>query len=161
LLSKTHAPHPLLKADGSSKVQVIVRIGAPQGEPYRNMLSQTSMDTTVRHYLSFQALRVTPDYRATEDNIVGVQWRATANSMQGNLEGIKVPTLIMAATCSAELIYVEIGYDHSAAKDKEFVGIDGADHFFRPCKPEYGDTYKRSFDYMDVWLSKPGRFAAL
>jgi pimeloyl-ACP methyl ester carboxylesterase len=160
LISRTHAAHPLLKADGSVKVQVIPRTTTPQGEPYRNMLAQTTMDTTVRHYLSFQALRVTPDYRMTEDNLVGVIWRATANSMQGNVEGIKVPTLILAATCSSELVFLEIGYDHSAAKDKEFMGVEGANHFFQPCRPEYGDTYRRTFDYMDGWLSKPGRFPA-
>ncbi len=160
LMSRTHAAHPLLMADGSVKTQVISRTMAPQGQPYRNMLSQTAMDTTVRHYLSFQALRVMPDYRMTEDNLVGVLWRSTANSMQGNLEGIKVPTLVLAATCSSELVLLEIGYDRAAAEDKEFVGVEGADHFFRPCKPEYGDTYKRAFDAMDGWLSKPGRFLA-
>ncbi len=106
LMSRTRAPHPLLKADGSTKVQAITRIASPQGQPYQNRLSQISLDRTVRHYLSFRALRVTPDYRMTEDNVLGVQWRSTANSMQGNLEGIRVPTLIMAAyvfvgTCTA------------------------------------------------------------
>lgn len=158
LMSRTRVPHPLLKADGSTKVQVITRTASPQGQPYKNVLAQTSLDRTVRHYLSFRALRVTPDYRMTEDNVLGVQWRSTANSMQGNLEGIKVPTLVMAASCSSELVLLEIGYDHAAAKDKEFVGVEGANHFFQPCKPEYGDTYKRAFDYMDGWLSRPGRF---
>lgn len=158
LMSRTRTPHPLLKADGSTKVQTITRIASPQGQPYQNRLSQISLDRTVRHYLSFRALRVTPDYRMTEDNVLGVQWRSTANSMQGNLEGIRVPTLIMAASCSSELVLLEIGYDRAAAKDKEFIGVEGANHFFRPCKPEYGDTYKRAFDYMDGWLSKPGRF---
>jgi hypothetical protein len=160
-MSRTRAPHPLLKVDGSTKVQVITRTASPQGQPYKNLLAQTSLDRTVRHYLSFRALRVTPDYRMTEDNVLGVQWRSTANSMQGNLEGIKVPTLVMAASCSSELVLLEIGYERAAAKDKEFVGVEGADHFFRPCKPEFGDTYKRAFDYMDGWLSKPGRFLAL
>lgn len=158
LMSRTRAPHPLLRADGSVRVQVLQRTMPPQGQPYRNLLSQTTQNTTVRHYLSFQALRVTPDFRMTEDNVVGVKWRSTANSMQGNLEGIRSPTLIMGATCATEFVLLEIGFDHSAAQDKEYVGVEGADHNFRPCKPEYGDTYKRAFDYMDDWLGKPGRF---
>jgi hypothetical protein len=31
-------------------------------------------------------------------------------------------------------------------------------HGCRPCKPEYGDTFTRAFDYVDAWLTKPGRF---
>lgn len=160
LMSRTRAAHPLLKADGSTRVQQLSRIQDAPGPTYRNLLDQTSMDTTVRHYLSFRALRVAPDYRVTEDNVLGVQWRSTANSLQGNLEGIHVPTLILAGTCAPALVLQEIAYDHSAAKDKEFVAVEGADHFYRPCKPEYGDTYKRAFDYMDGWLSKPSRFLA-
>jgi hypothetical protein len=52
----------------------------------------------------------------------------------------------------------ETAYDLSAAKDKEFVGVEGADHDFKPCKPEYGDPAKRAFDYVDGWLMKAGRF---
>ena len=158
LMSRTHAPHPLLKTDGTKVAQVIARTEAPAGSPYKDLLFQTTQNVTVRHYLTFQGLRVTPEYRMTEDNLLGVNWRGAPNSVQGNVEGIKVPTLIMAATCSSELVLLEISYDHSAAKDKEMVGVEGADHNFRPCKPEYGDTYKRAFDYLDAWLSKPGRF---
>jgi pimeloyl-ACP methyl ester carboxylesterase len=158
LMARTHAPHPLLMPDGTKVVQVIARTMAPEATPYNDLLSQTTQDVTVRHYLSFQAMPTTPDYRMTEDNLLGVRWRATPNSLQGNLEGIKVPTFIMAATCNSELVLLEISYEHSAAKDKEFVGVEGADHNFQPCKPEYGNTYKHAFDYIDNWLSKPGRF---
>jgi pimeloyl-ACP methyl ester carboxylesterase len=159
LMSRTHSPHPVLKADGSAPVQVVRRTPTSErGQPYRSTLAQTTMNVTVRKYLSFQALRVTPAFRMTEDDVLGVQWRSTANSVQGNVEGIKVPTLIMGATCATEFVLLEIAYDHSAAQDKQYVGVDGADHNFRPCKPEYGDTYERAFDYMDGWLSKPGRF---
>jgi pimeloyl-ACP methyl ester carboxylesterase len=160
LLSRTRAPHPVLKADGSTRVQVVQQTRQPEGQPYRSTLGQTTMNTTVRHYLSFQALRVTPEFRMTEDNVLGMQWRSTANSVQGNVEGIRVPTLIMGATCATEFVLLEIAYDRSAATDKEYVGVEGGDHNFRPCRPEYGDTYKRAFDYMDGWLSKPGRFVA-
>jgi pimeloyl-ACP methyl ester carboxylesterase len=158
LMSRTRAAHPVLRTDGTTRVQVVQQTRRPEGQPYRSTLGQTTMNTTVRHYLSFQALRVTPDYRMTEDNVIGMQWRSTANSVQGNVEGIRVPTLILGATCATEFVLLEIAYDRSAAKDKEYVGVEGADHNFRPCKPEYGDTYKRAFDYMDGWLSKPGRF---
>jgi hypothetical protein len=56
------------------------------------------------------------------------------------------------------LVLLETAYDHSSAKDKDYVAVEGANHNMEPCRPEFGDTYKRAFDYMDSWLSKPGRF---
>ena len=52
----------------------------------------------------------------------------------------------------------EIIYDHLAAKDKTFAAVEGSGHLFNPCKPQYGDTSKRLFDYVGQWLAKPGRF---
>jgi hypothetical protein len=158
MMSKTHAPHLLLKADGTRSTQIIPNVMAAAARPDEDLLAETTMNVTVRHYLSFQALSLTPDYRITEDNILGVKWRSSADSVEGNVEGITVPTLIMPATCAAHLVFLEISYDHSAAKDKELVGVEGANHSFQACKPEYGDTTKRTFDYVDTWLSKTGRF---
>jgi hypothetical protein len=159
LLGKTHAPHLLLKADGSKPVQIVPLVMAPQAHPEQEgELFETVMNVTVRHYLSFQGLRVMPDYGMTENTITGLQWRSTPNSIQGNLQGIRVPTLVMSATCAAHLVLLETAYDRSAATDKEFVGLEGANHGLTPCRPEYGDTFKRGFDFVDSWLSKPGRF---
>jgi hypothetical protein len=74
------------------------------------------------------------------------------------MENITVPTLVMAATCAIHVVPLETVFDHSAAKDKEFVGVEGATHGFTPCRPEFGDTKKRAFDYVEAWLKKPGRF---
>ena len=65
---------------------------------------------------------------------------------------------IAAVTCASHVIYHETGYDLSAAKDKEFVGVEGGNHMFGACRPEYGDPAKHAFDYVDSWLMKPGRF---
>lgn len=159
LLSRTHAPHLLLKSDGSKVTQVIPSVAPPQARPEdQGSLFQTTLDVTVRHYLTFNAVRVTSDYRMTQDSIPGVVWRSSPSSMQGNVEGIHVPTLFLASTCGAELVLQEIAFDRSAAKDKELVGVEGANHSYGPCKPEYGPTFRRTFDYADSWLSKPGRF---
>lgn len=159
LLSRTHAPHVLLKADGTQPVQIITRIPIPTAKPDdQGVLADTVLNVTVRHYLSFEALRVAPDYALTETTVNGVSWRSTPNSVPGNVEGIHVPTLVMGATCAPHLVFSEIAYDRSAATDKTFVGLDGANHALQPCRPEYGDTSRRAFDYVDGWLSKPGRF---
>lgn len=159
LMSKTHAPHLLLKSDGSKSSQIIPLVMTPRVRPEdQGLLFATTLNTTVRHYLAVEALRLGPDYAMTEDNVTGVQWRSTTNSLPGNLEGIHVPTLVMSATCAARLVFSEIAFDHSAAKDKELVGVEGAGHTFQPCRPEYGDTFRRTFDYIDGWLTRPGRF---
>jgi hypothetical protein len=58
--------------------------------------------------------------------------------------------------------------DHAKSADKTLAYVEGATHGFTPCtacaiaqgKPAnyYGDTVKTLFDYIDKWLSKPGRF---
>jgi hypothetical protein len=159
LVSKTRAPHTLLKADGSAPVQILNSTRPPLANSAEtDRLERTTQDVTVRHFLTFLAMRTTEGYKMSEDNIVGVEWRSVANSVPGNVQGIKVPSLFMSATCAPHLVFTEVAYDLSAAKDKQFVGVDGADHQLRPCKPEFGDTFKRSFDYIDQWLLKPGRF---
>ena len=81
----------------------------------RDTLRETTQNITVRHYLSFLALRTTPDFALTEDAMKGIDWRSSANSAPGNVENITVPTLVMAGTCAIHLVPLEIVYDHSAA----------------------------------------------
>jgi hypothetical protein len=66
----------------------------------------------------------------------------------------------MAMTCHYFVVPDEILFDHAASKDKEIVYVEGASHGYTPCRPEYGDTMKRTFDYMDKWLSDPKRFSS-
>lgn len=158
LLSRTHGAHPLLKADGTRPVQIIPLVKEPATRPaaYGKLDAEPEL-RTVRSYLSTAAVRLNPDYRWTADNIYGVEWHSNASSLQGSIAGIRAPTLVMAATCTAHLVLLEIAYDRSPAADKEFLGVEGANHGFNPCKPEYGDTFNRTFDYVDSWLMKPGR----
>jgi pimeloyl-ACP methyl ester carboxylesterase len=159
LLSRTHGPHMLLKADGTRPVQIIELVKQPQMRRADfGPFDQQPYVGSVRQYLATNGLRLGPDYRWTENNIYGVQWRSTYSSIGGNVMGIRVPTLVMTATCAPHTVFHEIAYENSAARDKEFVGVEGANHGFNPCRPEYGDTFKRAFEYVDGWLSKPGRF---
>ena len=81
---------------------------------------------------------------------MGVDWKSAMNSTPGNAEGITVPTLVMAMTCHYLMVPDEIIFDHLAAKDKQLVMVEGADHGFTPCRPEFGDTVTRTFDYVDA-----------
>ena len=153
----------LLKPDGTRPVQILstVRLPEKQMRPADapHLFAEPEMET-VREFLSSFITRLNPDYHWTEDGLYGIDWHSSASSLAGNTEGIHVPTLIMSGTCAAHIAFHEAAFDHSAATDKEYVGVEGANHGFQPCKPEFGDTYKRTFDFVDSWLSKPGRFVA-
>jgi hypothetical protein len=162
LLSKTHASHPLLKADGTAPTMIVPSTRLPQANSDQmDRLDRTTQNVTVRYFLSFLAMRTNANYSLTEDRITGVDWRSVPNSVPGNVQGIKAPSLFISATCAPHLVFTEIAYDLSAAKDKEFIGVEGGDHDFKPCRPEYGDPAKRAFDYVDSWLMKVGRFLQL
>jgi hypothetical protein len=156
LLSRTHGAHMLLKADGSAPVGIVHSVMHPTATPpeQRHSFNRDVVNLTVKQYLSSEAIRTTPDFAISEDNMIGVDWRSSGNSLPGNLENITVPTLVMAGSCFFLMDTLEISYDHSAAKDKEFVVVDGGDHEFNPCRPEFGDSQKRAFDYVDAWLNK-------
>jgi pimeloyl-ACP methyl ester carboxylesterase len=161
LLSRTHAPHMLLKADGTRPTQIISVLKAPDNQLRPAVMPKLDPEPelrTVKSYLSTAAIRLNPaEYRWTADNIYGVEWSSSASSLQGSIAGIHVPTLVMAANCTSHVVLLEIAYDRSPAADKQFVGLDGANHGLNPCRPEYGDTFKRAFEFVDSWLTKPGR----
>jgi hypothetical protein len=64
----------------------------------------------------------------------------------------------MVMSCHYFIVPGEIVYDHLASRDRTYAAVEGASHMFAPCRPQYGDTVKRTFDFVDAWLSKPGRF---
>lgn len=156
LLAETHAAHLHLRADGTTPVEIAhsTRKPAATAPDLRDTVEETTQVTTVRQYLSFLAITTTAEFQITRNDIKGVDWRSSANSAAGSVENVSVPTLIMAGSCTIHMVPLEITYDHSAAKDKEFAVVEGGDHSFRPCRPEFGDTQKRAFDYVDAWLSK-------
>jgi hypothetical protein len=44
-----------------------------------------------------------------------------------------------------------------AWRKKQLVLVEGATHGFTPCRPAFGDTMARTFDYVDAWLKQAGR----
>ena len=177
LLSQTHAPHMLIKTDGTRPVQIITEVRYPEAQinegrpalgegaflapvkrPANTPHEYPGPDGagTVRNYLS-GAVRLTADYHWTKDNAYGIDYHSSPESAPGSIQGIHIPTLVMAGTCAVHITWLEITYDLSPAKDKEYVAVEGAQHEFEPCKPQYAGSFKRAFDYVDSWLSKPGR----
>jgi hypothetical protein len=159
-VSRTRKPHLLLKADGTEQETIIHTVRPPEGRAAGNLnaLGVTNDATTVNRFLQRESIRTLPNYAFTEDDIVGVDWKSSIDSGPGNAEGVTIPSLVLAMTCHYLVVPGEIYFDHLASRDKTYVAVEGATHGFAPCKPEYGNTTKRTFDYLDSWLSKPGRF---
>jgi pimeloyl-ACP methyl ester carboxylesterase len=161
IVAHTRKAHPLLHANGTETFGIVqsMRPVSGQGAPEQlRSLSAMGRNTTAREFLATFAIRTLPGYGFTENDIVGVDWKSAFSATPGSAEGITVPTLVMPMSCHYLLVPAEIIFDHLAARDKNMVVVEGATHLFAPCRPEYGDTLKRTFDYIDSWLSKPGRF---
>lgn len=156
LAAHTKRPELFVRADGSEAETVVRSARKAEGRPLTAQLRQLrgfNLNTTVRHFLSSDAIRTGPDYRITPDDILGVDWHSAINSPPANAEGVTVPTLVLAMGCHYLIVPDEIIFDHLAANDKSYAVVEGATHVFRPCRPEFGDTTKRVFDFVDRWLS--------
>ncbi|MCP3729863.1 alpha/beta hydrolase [Sphingomonas sp. MG17] len=161
LLARTARPHLLLRADGTQGEGIVPSVRAPMGQDVRRALTtlaQMGANSTVRTFLAQAAIRTGPDYAITADSITGVDWASAFTSAPANARGITVPALVLTMSCHYLLVSGELTFDALASRDKSYAAVEGATHLFTPCRPQYGDTVKRSFDFVDSWLSKPGRF---
>ena len=153
LASRTRNEYPLILPDGSIATQVVHSVRPPMGRG-RQALTYNggALEVSVRRFLGHQAVRTTDDYNTTEDSITGVDWDSSHTSTPSNAKGVQVPTLIMQMTCHYFLVVGEIIYEHAASVDKELVFVEGASHGFSACRPQYGDTVQKLFDYVANWL---------
>lgn len=161
LLSHTKRPHRLLKADGTEPEVIVHSVRASTGAANVKSLGTLCCDAlnySVHAFLTNDAIRTTPDFAVTQDDIRGVDWHSGLRSTPASAESISVPTLILSMSCFHFVVPDEIIYDHLAARDKTYASVEGATHNFTPCRPEYGDTQTRTFDFVADWLSHPGRF---
>ncbi len=161
LLAHTRGSHVTLMADGSHPSGQVRSVRPPLGAESAaavGTLALMTRTTTVRRYLATAALRFGPDFAITADNITGVEWRSGIFSTPGNAEGITVPTLVLTMGCHYLVVPDEIIFEHLAARDKTFMAVEGATHLFQPCRSQYGNTMKRTFDAVGEWLGKEGRF---
>jgi hypothetical protein len=166
LISHTKRAYTLLKADGSKPTTILRTVRPSTGpvgaEALAKALARNGQPAragdTVRDYLANDAIRTTKNFALTEDDVVGVDWKSSNTGTPAQAEGVSVPALVMTNTCFQFIVASEIVYDHLASKDKTFAGVEGSEHFFTPCEPQYGNTTQRLFDYVDQWLGKTGRF---
>ena len=158
ILAHTKRPHLLLKADGSKPTEILRSVRPTMSGVKLVGRVSPCCSNTVRSALANDLIRTTKDFALTEDDIVGVDWKSSNTGTPANAEGVTVPTLVMTVTCWEFVVPSEIVFDHLASNDKVMVGVEGADHDFNACRPEYGNPKERMFDYVADWLNQPGRF---
>ncbi|MHA4869904.1 alpha/beta hydrolase family protein [Duganella sp. PWIR1] len=164
-LSRSRKAWPLLHGDGSVTNEIIRSVRVPETPPMQlSSFKFGALKTTVRNYLSSYAIRTTAEFGFDEDTIRGVEWNSTYASPPGNAEGISVPFLALGMTGHWEGLAAEIIYERARSADKSLAFVEGADHVYMPCTKcektpgQFGDTVKTTYDYVDGWLSKAGRF---
>jgi pimeloyl-ACP methyl ester carboxylesterase len=165
LLAHTHKAWPLLRADGSIVTQIVPSVRVPE-----NMTSNTrsmqkgALRTTVRNFLRTFAVRVGDDFGFDADSIQGVDWSSSYALPAGSVRTVSVPLLTLGMTGHWEYLAAEIIYENARSADKTIAFVEGATHLFTTCTRcektpgQYGDTLKTTYDYVDRWLSAPGRF---
>jgi hypothetical protein len=150
----TSRPQKLLKNDGSIVTQVVKSM--EPAHPDQAKLNRTFGDgtklLTVKSYLSTNAVKST-------NSIGGIDHCSNNNSTICAMQYIKVPTLIAAMGAYHMLRDEELMYDRSAATDKDYVVIEGAELNYTACKEcettpgQYGNSAKNMFDYIAKWAN--------
>ncbi len=165
LLEHSAKAWPLIHPDGHVTTEVIhaLRLAEGRDNP-TSRYAFGALKTTVRNFLSSYAVRTLPDFGYDAVSITGVDWRSTYASPPGNVEAISAPLLTLGMTGHWEGLAAETIHLHAASADKSIAFVEGADHVYQPCRKcvapaaSYGDTIKTTYDAIDAWLAKPGRF---
>lgn len=165
LLGHTKKAWPLVHGDGSVTTEIVHSLRAPLAPDAPSKLFFAADNTTVRGFLSTNAITVNENFRIREDGIDGVEWTSNINNPIGNATGIHVPILLMGMTGSWEYLASEMIYNNCPSADKSLGFVEGASHMFFADQDaekfqgrKFGDTTKALFDYVDKWLSGKGRF---
>jgi pimeloyl-ACP methyl ester carboxylesterase len=163
-LAHTRAAWPVLKKNGSTVSEIVRSVRAPRNTEPFSQSTRGALNTSVEGFLSTYAIRTTADYHYGEDGIEGIDWDSTYAATPSNVAHVAVPTLVMGMTGGWEFLASETIFNRSASRDKAMAFVEGADHLYRPCDKclapaaTYGDTVKRTYDFIADWLSQPGRF---
>lgn len=165
LLAHTHKAWPLIHKDGSVTTEIVHSVRVPEGERSATpSLELGALKTTVRKFLSTYAVGVDSSFGYDAESIHGVRWTSSYTTPPGNVENVTVPLLTLGMTGHWEYLAAEIIYDHAKSADKSIAFVEGASHIVTVCGKcertpgEFGDTVKTTYDFIDGWLSRAGRF---
>jgi len=153
-LMSTARPEKLLKNDGMIVTQVVHSVSVPEPENAKDnrTFDRGTKVFTLKSFLSANAVKST-------NSLNGIDWCSSNNSTMCAVESIKIPTLIAAMGAYHFIRDQEQMYDLSAAKDKDYIVIEGAVHGYTPCKAcektpgQYSNSEKNLFDYIQKWAN--------
>ena len=160
MMQHSKKAYTLLKGDGTTPSEQLVSLREPSGGIGRALTHESTLRISLRRWLGDHAIRTTPDYDQTADGMTGIDWDSSATSTSTNVKTVTVPLLIMVMTGHYFIQTGELLMATSGSADKQMVGIEGAAHGIVPCercakvKGQFGDTVKRTYDYLDGWLAK-------
>lgn len=164
LAHTTHA-WPLLHKNGTSTKQIVHSVRVPTAiGSFATSFYQGTIKTTVRRFLETLAIRVSDDFAYHADGFTGIDWSSSQTAPVSSVAGIGVPILAMGMTGHWEYLNAEEMYLNSGSNDTSIAFVEGASHTITPCTEcepypgQYGDTVKTTFDHIDQWLGKKGRF---
>ncbi len=164
-LSHTRKAWPLLHKDGTLTTEIVHTVRVPENmSPTTSSMQRAALRTTVRKFLGTFALRVGDDFAFDEESIRGVDWGSSYTTPAGSVRNVTVPLLTMGMTGHWEYLAAEYIYENARSSDKSIAFVEGASHEYTTCTKcektpgQFGDTLKTTYDYIDSWLSKPGRF---
>jgi hypothetical protein len=154
-LMSTMRPEKVLKNDGSIAREIAHSVAVPEPENAKanHSFARGTKVFTLKSFLSANAVKST-------NSLDGIDWCSTNNSTMCAVESIKIPTLIAAMGAFHFVRDQEQMYDLSAAKDKDYVVIEGALHGYVPCKAcektpgQYSNSAKNLFDYIQKWTNE-------
>ena len=161
LLSHTKAEWPLIHADGSITTGIVPSLRrARKAMPFTGIYGMGTMNTSVKTYLSAQAVRTTKEFGYDETHIYGIDWDSSYCCTPGNMRIVQAPLLLMGMTGGYECLAAEMIYELAGSQDKTLAFVEGASHMLWPAKEceetpgQFGDTVKLTFDYAADWLEK-------
>lgn len=124
LMAHTRKAWPLLHAGGRETTEIVHTGRVPQNTRSQTpSLMQGALKTTLRNYLNSYAIRTGPDFGYDETGVHGVDWTSTYASPPGNVQGIKVPLLVMGMTGHWEYLASETLYELSHSPDKSIAFV--------------------------------------
>jgi pimeloyl-ACP methyl ester carboxylesterase len=108
-------------------------------------------------FLSYRAVRPTPAYADAATGIAAdaMDYHSVHSTMPGNLEWVTVPQLFIQGTSDPEpqLPSAELNYrSATASSDTQLVFVEGAEHWYLPTEPRYGDTAGVAARTMADWV---------
>lgn len=165
LMAHTVKAWPLLHADGSETTGVVPSVRVPENVTNNSpSYLRGALKTSVESYLSTYAIRTGPDFGYDATSVHGVEWTSSYASPPGNVQQIDAPLLVMGMTGHWEYLAAETIFNLAHSRDKSLTFVEGATHLYTTCKAcektpgQFGDTLKTTYDHIDSWLAKPGRF---